>query len=261
MTAVSAVQVSSPPWVDLYISSLPATTTRVEVTRTWAGVSERVRGDSAAMVLGADTRVVDWAAPVGTGSIVYSVQAFSAAGAALSAPATVTVTASTIEFGMAWVSDPHDPTSAVLVQLLGGGPAEGASAPMSGSLVTATGLPLGLIGDRQMRARTWRMRTDSAEQFAALETALSSSGVLLRADPTAIGHRTGVVYMHAPVMSWDHQAIQQPVAEWEFSGTETRGPKAPPAIAARTYQDDLDEYPTYQASLDAQPTYLDRLRG
>lgn len=262
MIAISSVVVSSPPWVDLYVSSLPATTTYVHVTRTWRGVSERVRGDSAAMILGADVRLVDWAAPVDTGaaSILYRVDAYSAAGVLLESAST-SITATTIDHNHAWLSDPHDPLGAVLVLVLKGDPSQDRSAPGAEVVATMTGRPLGLTTPRSMWSRSWRLLTETEDAEALASKAFGSSTVLLRGAPECLDDPTGVVYVAAESLSRSRRMPHLPDVTWSFQGIATRGPQAPPALSGRTYQDDLDEYPTYQDSLDAQPTYLDRLRG
>ena len=258
--SINTVSVSSPPWVDLYISVLPATTAYVHVTRTWAGVSERVRGDSTTAVLGTDTRVVDWAAPVGTGSIGYLVEAFTAGGVLLEAKST-TVAATPIGHSEMWLSDPHDPTGAVLVRVLKGDGGQMWAAPGSEVVSTMTGLPLGLSASRSLRSRPWRLLTDTDEATALAAAALDSSVVLLRGAPTCLDHPTGVMYVEAAALEFFRRMPHQPEVVWTFAGPETRGPQAPPAVSARTYQDDLDEDPLYSDSLASFPTYILRARG
>ena len=258
--SINTVSVSSPPWVDLYISVLPATTVYVHVTRTWAGVSERVRGDSTTAVLGTDTRVVDWAAPVGTGMIGYLVEAFTAGGVLLETAST-TATATTIGDCEVWLSDPHDPTGAVLAALLRGNPEQSWDAPGSEAVTTMTGLPLGLDASRSWRVRNWQLRTDTDTDAALAAEVLGSSTVLLRGDPAVIDDPTGVLYVMASGLGRMRYAAESPSVIWSFSGPAIRGPQAPPAVSARTYQDDLDEDPTYSASLASFATYLLRVRG
>ena len=258
---INTVSVSSPPWVDLYISVLPATTAYVHVTRTWAGVSERVRGDSTTAILGTDTRVVDWAAPVGTGSIGYTVEAFTSGGVLLESAST-TATATTIGHSQAWLSDPHDPTGAVLVGVLAGDPEQGWEAPGAEYVATMTGLPLGLDAPRSVRIRDWRIETSTDEDAALAARALGgSSVVLLRGDPDCLDDPTGVIYVQSPGLGRLRRIPHGPAIAWTFSGPAIRGPQAPPAVSARTYQDDLDEDPLYSDSLASFATYILRVRG
>lgn len=261
MTNVQAVAVASPPWVDLFISALPSGTASIMVERSWGNEPDRVRGDSTTPIIGGAARLVDWAAPVGVGTIVYRVTALSATGQELESEI-ASVASTDIGHSEAWLSDPHDPTGAVLVGVLR--PDDSGqqwSAPGADAVATITGLPLALDGRRMWRTRQWTLVTESEADALLVEAALDSAVVLLRAQPECLDHRTGVVHVMSPSITRTRTMPHEPRIVWELAGPETRGPQGPPAVAARTYQDDLDEHPTYAASLAALPTYIDRLRG
>lgn len=260
MIAISAVSVAAPPWVDLAITGLPAGTASIRVGRSFAGFSDRVRGDSTTPILGTDARVVDWAAPVGVGSVVYTVSALSAVGAVLET-ATATVTATAIDHSQAWLSDPHDPTGAVLVDVLRVSDGERRSAPGASTVATVTGLPVALDARRQWRERSWALVTGTEQDADAADAIFDSSLVLLRGAPSCLDHRSGVLHVQASSLTRDRTLPHEPRIVWTFDGVETRGPQAPPAVAARTFQDDLDQHPTFADSLAAFPTFLDRMRG
>lgn len=345
MTSINPVVVSAPPFVDLYISGLPAATVRVEVTRTWRGVAQRVRGDSQSPVLGTSARVVDWslpvalaptalppelvdyvvsyegdgmysvAAPPGVGEVVvssdgegvytisnsagdpveivqdsegvvtqigqwvqpeveypmvtYTVTPIGADGAPAGVVGVTEVVAPSVGHSEVWLSDPHDPIGAVRVVLLradGGEVADSAAQ----AIRTMTGLPVGIDGPRNVRSRPWVLRSESDAVTAAVDRIIASGGfggydgpstLLLRGDASCLDHPTGVVHVQAQSVSRHRTVGHQPRVTWSWSGPGTRGPKAPPVVSRRTYQDDLDENPTYQDSLDAYPTYLDRIRA
>lgn len=260
MIAISAVSVAAPPWVDLAITGLPAGTASIRVGRSFAGFSDRVRGDSTTPILGTDARVVDWAAPVGVGSVVYTVSALSATGVVLEV-ASLAVASVTMDHSTAWLSDPFDPTGGVLVAVMRDDDGTTRTAPSADVVSTMTGLPMALVTRRTMRTRNWALFADTDALAAAVDWILESSSVLLRGSPDCLDHPTGVAYVQAPSVTRTRRMPHEEGVLWQLSGVETRGPSAPPAVSGRTYQDDLDEHPIYSASLAAFPTYLARVRG
>ena len=270
MTALDAVIGTSPPYADLYISDLPAGTAQVHITRVFHGVSVRVRGDSTTPVLGTSTHIVDWALPVSaTGEhVTYIAQAVAASGAALGDPAVVEVATAEVDHSQAWLSDPYDPTDAVLVTLLAVDGEE--SAESATSLVrTMTGMPVGIDAGRDLRATAWGVEALDEDTVRRVDAVIGSgtshepgTGILLlRGDAACLDHPTGVIHLSAPRVERERLLPHRPHVHWTFSATETRGPRGPVAVERRTYADDLAQHPTYADSLAALPTYLDRLRA
>ena len=269
MTSISPVVVGAPPFAYLYIAGMPAGTVRVQVTRTWQGVAQRVRGDEQAVVVGSGVLVEDWALPVGDGPVGYSAQPISATGAPLGAPGVVTVAAPTIDHSMVWLSDPHDPMGSALVGLLASDDGEAASSAVQ-VVTPISGPPLAIGAPRTARQRSWQVVVTDEPTARIVDTILhcgtsariGGTGVLLlRGAPECLDHPTGVLYVTAPTVERSRTLPHEPRVVWGWAGVETRGPMAPPAVARRTYQDDLDEQPTYAASLAAYPTYLDRVQA
>ena len=271
MTVISPVVVDSPPFADLYISGLPAGTARIEVVRSWRGVLRRVRGDSITPVLGTDARLVDWALPVSLdgAEVTYSVQALSASGAVIEAAASVSVATPRVTHSQAWVSDPHDPITAIRVGVLASESDESADSSVT-TVSTLVGMPVAINAPRTSRSRAWRLSADDAVTVARMDrilgvgsdpTQIGTGLLLIRGDASCLDHATGSLHVTAPTVTRQRLLPHRPRVTYAWSGVETRGPMAPPVVSRRTYQDDLDENPTYADSLAAYPTYLDRARA
>lgn len=262
MTTINPVVVAAPPFADLYISDLPPGTARIEVTRLWRGVARRVRGDRQAAVLGSGARLVDWALPVSSGGteVTYSVAAFSETGAMLGEPSRASVAAPSVSGSRVWLSDPHDPSGAILVMLLDE-PERPKWAARVEVVQTMTGRPIAIAGGRASKSRGWHVAASTVSEVSAVDRVLDSGVLLLRGDADLIDHETGLIYTTAPEVTRWRPAPLDPWVTYQWSGVETRGPGAPVAVSRRTYQDDLDEASTYADALALWPTYLDRVRA
>ena len=269
MTTIQPITVAAPPFAALYLSGLPAGTARVEAWRRWRGVSERVRGDGQVVVLGGEASLIDWGLPVATSTVelvTYTVHAYDTNGTLLDDSGSVAIPPVTIGHSEAWICDPHDPMASELVGLYDTGGDETSEAAIE-ELVTLLGLPIGRGQARQRRQRTWRIgsvRPLAVDAILGTGTATGGTGtwsVMVRADPDCITHPTGVLHVTAPTVARHQLRPHDPDTRWTWTGTETRGPQAPPAVARRTYADDLEETPTYADSLAMYPTYRDRIRA
>ena len=265
MTTVSTLLVASPPWADFAFAALPAGTVSCRILRKDAGAWTVLPGASARPVLGAEWRFIDHGLPVreSATAIDYRLEPLSDAGAILSAGVLEwSVTSPVVGHSGGWLSDPLDPLAGVPVTVLDpsgnrGDVWSGGSSllrPMSGDPVS--------LGARRARSRGWRVRTQTAAQAAAVWQMVDRGGVLLlRADPSCVDHRTGVVYLHVDEPSASATLTHQEVRRWSLAGTECRPPAILQVVASRTYADDLAEHPTYADSTAAFDTYLDRVRG
>lgn len=203
--------------------------------------------------------------PVGD-MVTYTVHAYDSNGTLLDDGGTVTIPPVTIGHSEAWICDPHDPMASELVGLYDTGGDETSEAAVE-ELVTLLGMPIGRGQARQRRQRTWRIgsvRPLAVDAILGTGTATGGTGtwsVMVRADPDCITHPTGVLHVTAPTVARHQLRPHDPDTRWTWPGTETRGPQAPPAVARRTYADDLDETPTYADSLAMYPTYRDRIQA
>lgn len=251
----------TPPTLDLAVTGLPADTVEVRITRTWQGVSTPLPDARRRPVIGGEWRYIDPALPVSTsgGTVAYTVEAVDSTGSVTDVAQTV-VAAARVEHSQAWISDPLDATSPLLVDAQAGDGAQGWDS--AGDLLTPMGGLAISGGHRRARRRTWLLQTASPADEQALWGMIERGGdLLLRADPACLDHPTGVAYIAATDATLEHVLPHDPDRWWALSCVEVAPPALTAVVAARTYGDDLAEHPTYGESRAMFATYLTRSRG
>lgn len=258
---------TAPPIADLFLSSLPADTAVVAVWRMWADRESRVRGDDKTVVVGTETRLVDYDIPVGQ-PVSYRAQCFAGDGSELDPLAPTTpVTIDLDDVSTCWLSDPLAPALARLVVIDG---ATDTSRTYSADVVYAAVMgyndPTAISGIRASAADwTFTLKSYSHEESTAIEALVMGGGTLLiRAYPSVIRHATGLIYLSAPTVTelprWDI-AYQEGRADWVLTGRQTRPPGLNIVMPLREYQDVLDENVDYADIVAKYPDYLALLRG
>ena len=261
--ALTAVALTGPPRVDLDGTGYDVATAYVVVTRLWRDTSLPVRSDLATAVVGGLFVLTDWDTPLDT-PVTYDAVGYTAAGA-VTGTASVTVTVpSGLDRSQAWLSDPLDPSTALVVDLADGTDEE-ISLPLAGELVSPMGRDLPMpIGARRLygQGRTLVVETDTEAASTALEQMLTGSGTLLVRAPH-VWSRNGLVYLSASVTVRPlHQLADHTwETQWILSGGEVSAPTLGVLVNPRTYNDASTEAATYAGLLAAWPTYRDLLRG
>lgn len=223
MTAITCTFRDDPPNVVVDVTDMPAGTTTITVERiAEAGQSVVVRGADRVAVTGTDAwTCTDWDAPVGRdpvwratmrnagGGVLGTVDGHVWQGGDTVGDTVGDVVSDTvggddvtsgvppITSGMAWISNPYDPLSAMLVPLMADSDQETThSMDVSLSLAgRATHLPSAVVGVRLLGGkRTFTVRCWTRDQAQQLETLLTSAVTLL-VRSQQIRHRTGCLFV------------------------------------------------------------------
>jgi hypothetical protein len=260
---------TNPPAADIYISGLPAGTSRIWLYREWLSKSVRVRTDDQAKIIALATRLEDYDVPLGT-DVSYRVRAFSATGSelAVSGNSSGTVAFATIDPDTAWLSDPLAP--GLGVNLVLDGSSDQQRTYQSGGVVAkviGSSLPVAITENR-LQASSWSFtfRAPDFETAGRLEALLQPGGVLLlRADPTVMQHPTGLLYLMAPQVVRDNigysLAYEGEQSEWTLVGDSVRPPTVGVVMPVREYLGVREESSTYFTVRDTNADYLSLLRG
>lgn len=205
----------NPPRVVLDVTGMPAGTATVEVVRIADNGSQApVRG--AGQVSVQDTAawtVIDWEPPVGR-SPVWRASFRNSAGGLLATESGALPDAAGVpapdDPDTAWISNPYDPASAMLVTLMAGSD-DDTSHDMDVSLSLPgrrTHLPSAVVGVRGLGgSRTLVVRCWTQDEAQRLENLLASTTTLL-VRSAVIRHRTGCLYVVVG------EAVEH--REWEF---------------------------------------------
>jgi len=254
----------NPPRVVLDVTGMPAGTATVEVVRIADNGSQApVRG--AGQVSVQDTAawtVIDWEPPVGR-SPVWRASFRNSAGGLL---ATETgkldsPVPAPIDPDTAWVSNPYDPASAMLVTLMAGS-GDDTTHGMDVSLSLPgrrTHLPSAVVGVRGLGgARTLVVRCWTQDEAQRLEDLLATTTTLL-VRSAVIRHRTGCLYVvvgeAVEHREWEFLDGQQETT-WTLSADEVDPGHLGILVPPWTYQKST-AYVAAQTST-ATPTYGDR---
>lgn len=259
--AVSVLLVAAPPYADLGVTGLPAGTTSLRVSRVMGAGTEVIRARGT--IAGSTGRVVDYDAPVGR-PVAWQVDALSASGGLLESATTAQYTLTAPAEGKAWIMDPMSPRSAMLVDVLVGHDAKrDYVARVAAAERLGMSLPRALTSPRQAPTRSPMWTTETIADYLAMEQLLASGQVLsLRASPTTIKHRTGVLHVACPAV---HALEYQPAdfVDWSAEGFEAAGVALPPVVVLWTYAD-LKAMGGTNANLESRyvgRAYLDLARG
>lgn len=258
---------TSPPSVDLFLSSLPSGTTRVRVWRSWNDQQQRVRGDEQAVVVSLATALEDYDVPVGR-AVTYWAQCFAVDGSELaplsaSSPVTITLADSTT----AWVSDPLAPALGRLLPIFDGDGSRTYESETVYAQIIGQNDPVAISGARTT-AGDWSFTFVGLDfdESNAIETLIMGGGTLLvRADPDLVRHTTGLIYLSAPqVREEPRHDIVRPNpnrADWTITGRQCRPPSVSVVAPLREYADMEAENTDYQGVVDDYTDYLALLRG
>lgn len=210
---ITCTFVADPPRVTLDVTSMPAGTARVEVVRIDSNGSQApVRGASDVPVQDtAAWTATDWDVPVGRAP-VWRATYRNVAGGLLDSD-TGSLPDGTIpspDCDLAWISNPYDPSTAMLVTLMAGSD-DDTSHDMDVSMSLPgrrTHLPSAVVGVRGLGGkRTLVVRCWTQDEAQRLEDLLATTTTLLIRSPV-IRHRTGCLYV---VIG---EAVEH--REWEF---------------------------------------------
>ena len=260
---ITCTFVADPPRVTLDVTSMPAGTARVEVVRIDSnGAESPVRG--AADVPVQDTAAwtaTDWDVPVGRAPVWRAIYRNSAGGLLGTESGGLAAAVPAPDCDLAWISNPYDPGTAMLVTLMAGSDDEtthGMEAFLS-LPGRRTHLPSAVVGVRGLGgSRTLVVRCWTLEEAQQLEDLLATTTTLLVRSP-AIRHRTGCLYVVAGEVrekrEWEFLDGQQETT-WTLSADEVDPGHLGILVPPWTYQKSAAYVAAQQAT--ASPTYTDR---
>lgn len=259
--AISVATSTSPPLADLGLTGLPAGTVSVRVTRSWSSTSETIRARCA--IAGSTGHVIDHDVPLGR-ELVWTASALSSSGGLLEVATSPATTVAAPATGLAWISDPMSPRSAMLLSLLYATDGErNYGADVRASRRLGNRLPVAVTSARQAPARTIGWATETAAETYAMEDLIASGlPLLVRCSEATMLHRTGLLYLASGSIT---RAGYWPAefADWLAPGFEAAGPSIPAVVHPWTYADLKALGGTY-ADLKARyagKTYLDLARN
>lgn len=269
--------VPDPPRVTLDVTSMPAGTARVEVVRIDSNGSQApVRGASDVPVQDAAAwTATDWDVPVGRAP-VWRATYRNAAGGLLDSD-TGSLPDGKIpspDCDLAWISNPYDPTSAMLVTLMAGSD-DDTSHDMDVSLSLPgrrTHLSSAVVGVRGLGGkRTLVVRCWTQDEAQRLEDLLATTTTLLVRSPV-IRHRTGCLYVvigEAREMSHHNRPATPEATTWTLSADEVDPGHLGILVPPWTYQKSAayvaaqtgHNPPTYADRAAVFPLHIDATRG
>lgn len=261
---ITCTFVADPPRVTLDVTSMPAGTARVEVVRIDSnGAEAPVRGASDVPVQDtAAWTVIDWEPPVGRSPVWRASFRNSAGGLLSTETGQLDSQVPAPDCDLAWVSNPYDPASAMLVTLMAGSD-DDTTHGMDVSLSLPgrrTHLPSAVVGVRGLGgARTLVVRCWTQDEAQRLEDLLATTTTLLVRSPV-IRHRTGALYVVVGAATehreWEFIDGQQETT-WTLQADEVDPGRLGVLVPPWTYQKSA-AYVAAQTST-ATPTYADRV--
>lgn len=264
---ISVTSRTSPPSADLFLSALPAGTTRVRVWRVWSDQQTRVRGDEQSVVVGSETRLEDFDLPVGR-AVAYWAQCFAVDGSELAPlPTTAQFTIALVSSETMWLSDPLAPALSRLVTLRGDTDVSRTyDSEVTYAHVIGHRLPVAIGGIRSAASdRRFTIVAGSFEESAAIEALTAGGGVLLlRTHPTTVRHSTGLIYLSAPQIVEEPRldlVYSQTRGDWSIVGREVRPPGVSVVAPLRDYADVAGENTDYAGVVADYADYLALARG
>lgn len=263
---ITCTYLPDPPRVVLDVTSMPAGTATVDVVRIADNGSQApVRG--AGQVSVQDTAawtVIDWEPPVGRSPVWRASFRNSAGGLLATESGALANVAGTPapDCDLAWISNPYDPASAMLVTLMAGSD-DDTTHGMDVSLSLPwrrTHLPSAVVGVRGLGGkRTLVVRCWTPGEAQKLEDLLASTTTLL-VRSGQIRHRTGCLYAvigdAVEHREWDFIDGQQETT-WTLSADEVDPGRLGILVPPWTYQKSAAYVASQQGK--ATPTYADRL--
>lgn len=266
---ITASAQASPPRVDLDVSEAPAGTVRLEVSGAVGRHEWRVRGASAALIVGAGAATLtDWDAPTGR-EVSYTASAYSATGALLASASVLVVgPPDPPDCSLAWLSDPLDETSAMLVSLRRGSldalPFEVTSVSLSGPPSAA--FPSAAVSGRRRLVKVPLLLRAVGSQQAALLALLEAPTICLRIPSHSRfpGRELLPPVLYGPVTSLSvTPGVGWTVDRswWSVELAPSTGPRMAAVIPAWSYADLAVSLPSYTDVSTAYATYANLARG
>lgn len=255
-STVSVVLAMAPaPSARITVSTIPGTVAYVQIWRGDGSTETRVMGDSDQVPAGA-LFIVDYRVPLGR-SVTYRVVTYTAAGVVVDTATSSAVLASSTDPNLAWVMDPEDPTTALLLPLMAGTDAE-ISHQSSGVVVhPLVGLPRLLGGPRTTHARPFILSTGTLAETTQFANMIKVGGQLLvRPDPSVFRHDTGLIYVGMDTIIENPRHPNEGPARWSFTGTEVEDDGWPVVVAARSWLDLEATFADWPAVEAAYATWL-----
>lgn len=262
---IKCTYLPGPPRVVLDVTGMPAGTATVEVVRIADNGSQApVRG--AGQVSVQDTAAwtaIDWEPPVGR-SPVWRASFRNSAGGLLATESGALADVAGIpapDPDTAWISNPYDPTSAMLVTLMAGSD-DDTTHGMDVSLSLPgrrTHLPSAAVGVRGLGGkRTLAVRCWTLEEAQQMEDLLASTTTLL-VRSAVIRHRTGALYVvigdAVEHRMWNHIDGQDETT-WTLSCDEVDPGRLRILVPPWTYQKSTAYVAAQRGTVT--PTYADR---
>jgi len=211
----------------------------------------RVAGDDLQIPAGA-VYITDYRLPPGR-TITYRAVLYSSIGAVVETVSTSpALVVPALDSSMAWVMDPEDPTSAMLLPLMVGTNDQVGHQSAGVAVPPLMGLPIWLGGPRNRLSRAFVISTTTTAEAAQFAQMIEPGGQLLIRPSAALRHDTGLIYMGAPAIpeaAWN--AYEAP-ADWTIDGTEVADDAWPVVVAERTWLDLEAECATW---LDVEAMY------
>lgn len=237
MAIATAIVATPAPTVNLTLTGLPAGTSSLIVTRSWASTVRTVR--QRVVVSGTAALVRDYSVPIGRAAS-WTVQALSAAGAILESGTSGSVTVPLLtNASTAWVVDELDPRHAMLVSLMEGTDAQVQYSSNGILSVPADGGDATWIsGARQIGGRPFIVKTTNAAQGDAFEVMIRRGSVLLfRCNPETIRHRHGLIIVAAAdIIEFPRHPKEGP-STWQASGAESAPDAWPDTVPLVTWDE------------------------
>lgn len=261
------VQPASPDLVSAWDGDAAASTSTrtakvatVAVLRTADGVDTTVRSSKYAPAAGGWTGI-DSEAPLG--EVSYRAHQWDAAGNPIGDTASQTITVPVTDRNVAWLSDPFDAGSAVRVMMLSGA-GQGQSRPASGTKLLLGDRAIVLVGGRALLTDlSASFYTDTPADRDAVTALISRTGglTLLRTAPPFPLPRMLYMWAPDPQPTFYNTDRMFGSATWENTVDELSEFEGGVAVAAVTYQQYEDQFPTYTDAETAYPTYLEAMKN
>ena len=258
--AATITLTSAPPSAHLVWESgdLPAGTHTIEVTRSFDGQADVVRGTHGGLFADGGAVLDDYEIPVGV-SVSYVAEAFDSSGVSLGTVTALTGTIPAPDPSVVWLSDPTNPSLVVAVTAEVGFAAAVTRSRASqtyqvGDRVVAL---LGEMGKR--KGVPLSVISMTADVTAALDTLLTQTAILVRtAPPMRLPRLLYVIIadINENPLGWDGES-----SLWDLTGDEIDTTTLDILVPVTTYQTYMDAFATYADAMAAYATYFDAIKN
>lgn len=207
----------------------------VQIFRGDGAQEVRVAGDDLQIPAGA-VYITDYRLPPGR-TATYRAVLYSSLGVVTESVSAAPLAVPELAQCTAWVMDPEDPTTAMLVTFMDGTNAQVGHQSAGVVANPLQGLPIWLGGPRTRLARSFVIGTTTAAEATQFQQMIEPGGQLLIRPDAGIRHNTGLIYMGAgsiPEAPWN---AYEESADWTIDGTEVADDEWPVVVAERTWLD------------------------